>query len=462
MEQILIVDDDQDFRFNLSHILEKEGYAVMEVGDGKEALRVIKENPLDLVLLDLRLQNMNGMKILEKMKEMDSKLAILMLTGSADVKQAVKAMKLGAYDYITKPFDNEELILTIKKALENQSLSREVEVLRKRSGQNAAIDPMMGEGPQIKKVLRQLEMAAPTHLTVIIQGESGTGKELIAQLIHQKSTRKDKPLISIDCGAIPETLMESELFGYEKGAFTGAENLKEGKFEQANGGTLFLDEIANLPYGMQAKLLRVLQERKIVRLGGKKEITVDARIMAATQTDLAEAVRQGKFREDLFHRLNEFLIELPLLCERKEDISTLAKCFLEEANWELNKKIKAVSTEAMRMLLNYPWPGNIRELKNVIKKAVLAADSEVIGLEHILVNNSHCPKEPEFKYHLEEGRSLKEITREVTNKIEREIIQQALTKAGGNKSRAAKLLRIDRASLYSKIKELRPLKGSTV
>jgi len=265
----------------------------------------------------------------------------------------------------------------------------------------------------------------------------------------------DKPFVAIDCGAIPETLMESEFFGYEKGAFTGADEFKEGKFEQVNGGTLFLDEIANLPYGMQAKLLRVIQERKITRLGGKKEIKVDVRIMVATKIDLLEDVRQGKFREDLFHRLNEFLIELPCLCERKEDIPILAKCFLEEANWELNKKIKAVSAQAMKMLLNYPWPGNIRELKNVIKKAVLVVDSEVIGPEHILVDNSHCPKEPGLNdhLHLEEGRSLKEITRDVTNKVEREIIQQALTKTGGNRSKAAKLLKIDRASLYSKIKE---------
>ena len=449
MERILIVDDDQDFRFNLSHILEKEGYAVMEVGDGKEALKVIKENSLDLVLLDLRLKDMDGIKILEKMKEMDGKLAVLMLTGHAGVKEAVKAMKLGAYDYVTKPFDNEELLLTIKKALQTQFLSREVQELRKKLGENK----FMGESPQVKQVLKQIEIVAPTNMTVVIQGASGTGKELIAQLIQQKSLRKDKSFVAIDCGAIPETLMESELFGYEKGAFTGAENLKEGKFEQAHGGTLFLDEIANLPYGMQAKLLRVLQERKIARLGGKREIKVDVRILVATKTDLLEAVRQGTFREDLFHRLNEFFIELPGLCERKEDIPILAKYFLEEANLELNKKIRAVSAEAMKILFNYPWPGNIRELKNVIKKAVLVADSEVIGLEHILLNHSGCPKELGFNDHLEEGKSLKEITHDVTNKVEREIIQQALVKAGGNKSKAAKLLKIDRASLYSKIKE---------
>ena len=454
MERILVIDDDKDLCFNLSSILKDEGYDVLAVEDGREALKILQGNCPDLVLLDMRLPEMDGMKILEKMKELNHNLAIIMLTAYSDVKDAVKAMRLGAYDYITKPFDNEELILIIKKALSTQYLSREVETLRRRLGERLAIEEVMGESPQIKRVLKQVEIVAPTNLTVIIQGESGTGKELIANLIQQKSLRKDKPFIPIDCGAIPETLMESELFGYEKGAFTGADNQKEGKFEQANTGTLFLDEITNLSDGMQAKLLRVIQERRLQHLGGKKDIRIDVRLLVASKINLAEALRLGKFRDDLFHRLNEFLIELPRLCERKEDIPILSKYFLEEASSEFNKKIEEITGETMRLFLNYHWPGNVRELKNVVRKAVLLADSGNITPDQVLLNsNTSFSKEKNFCYSLDEGNSLREITKEATKEIEKDVIKQALVKSGGNKTKAAKILKIDRSILYSKMKE---------
>ncbi|MBU2540703.1 MAG: sigma-54 dependent transcriptional regulator [Candidatus Omnitrophica bacterium] len=466
METILVIDDNKDLCFNLSTILKDEGYNVFAAEDGKGALKAIERNSPNLVLLDIRLPEMGGMEILEKAKKIDKDLIIIMLTAYADVKDAVRAMKLGAYDYITKPFDNEELILIIKRALQTQHLSKEVESLRKRLGEKTDIKEVMGESPQIKQVLKQVEIIAPTNMTVILQGESGTGKELIANMIHRNSLRKDKIFIAIDCGAIPETLVESELFGYEKGAFTGADDRKEGKFEQVNGGTLFLDEITNLPNSSQAKLLRVIQERKLQRLGGKKDIKVDVRIIVATNINLSEAVRTGELRDDLFHRINEFQISLPLLCERKDDIPVLAKFFLNEANCDLNKKIEGISSEAMRFLFDYHWPGNVRELKNTVRKAVLLCDDTNIGPAHISLNDVSIPKNEglsvfNLKRDLEEGSSLRKITKNATKRIEQEAIKQALVEAGGNKTKAAKILKIDRMSLYSKIREFQ-LDGEVV
>jgi len=456
VERILVVDDDRDLRFNLSSILKDEGYDVLAVGDGMEALKTVQRNCPDLVLLDIRLPGMNGMKILEKFKRIDKDLIIIMLTADAEVKDAVKAMKLGAFDYVTKPFDNEELILIIKKALHTQYLSREVKSLRKKLGQMPAIKETMGESPQIKQVLKQVEIIAATNMTVILQGESGTGKEVISKMIHEKSLRKDKPFIAIDCGAIPDTLVESELFGYEKGAFTGAEERKEGKFEQANGGTLFFDEITNIPNSVQMKLLRAVQERKFQHLGGKRDIAVDVRIIVATNINLSDAVNTGKFRDDLFHRLNEFHIDLPPLRERKEDLPILIKYFLDEANRELDKKVEGASGEAVRFLIDYNWPGNVRELKNVIKRAVLLSDSKEITPACLSLNNGTHPAQasgqppiPDTK----EGASLKEMKEKSAGQIEEKMIKEAMIKAGGNKTKAAKILKIDRTTLYSKIRE---------
>jgi len=455
-KQILIVEDERDMQFILANILKEKGYETIVTEDGQKALKEVKKGSVNLVLLDLRLPGMDGMEVLEKIKEIDKDLSVIMLTASGDIRDSVRAMKLGATDYLTKPFETEELVLTIKKALKTQYLSREVERLRNRLREKTATEEFMGVSSQIKQILKQVDIIAPTNMTVIIQGGSGTGKELIANMIHQKSPRKDKPFIVIDSGAIPETLVESELFGYEKGAFSGADAQKEGTFEQAHEGTLFLDEIANLPIGAQAKLLRAIQERRIQHLGGKKDIRVDVRIIAATNTNLFESVKTGKFRDDLFHRLNEFVISLPSLRERREDIPVLAKYFLNEANHELNKKIKGFSAEAMKSLLNYRWPGNVRELKNVIKRVVLLVDSPYIKpTDLVLLNDTASFKKPNIQQDIEKGTSLRKIMKEATEQIEEKAIKQALAKTGGNKARAAKILKITRTTLYSKIKEFR-------
>ncbi len=469
MERILVVDDDKDLRFNLSSILKDEGYDVLAVEDGKEALKAVQNNSPNLALLDIRLPEMDGMKVLEEIKKIDKDLIVIMLTAYGEVKSAVQAMNLGAFDYITKPFDNEEILLNIKKALESRSLRIEVEDLRRRLEEKTAITQFIGESPQIKQVLNQVKMIAPTNMTVIIQGESGTGKELIARMIHEESPRHNKPFITVDCGTLPENLVESELFGYERGAFTGADKRKEGKFEAANEGILFLDEITNLPQSLQPKLLRVIQERKVQHLGQRRkdrnkevEINIDVRIIAATNTILSNEIKKGRFRDDLYYRLNEFNINLPPLRERQDDIPILAKYFLEEANQEFNKKVEGISGEAMKSLLNYHWPGNVRELRNVIRKAVLLTDSNYIkeiNLSMDTVFNSEIviPPRPPLEKGGEggfEGISLREATKKITEKIEKEIIKEALAKAKNNKVKAAKILKIDRMTLYSKMKSL--------
>ncbi|MBU1121165.1 MAG: sigma-54 dependent transcriptional regulator [Candidatus Omnitrophica bacterium] len=459
-QTILIVEDNKDTRFLLSNILEAEGYAVTSAADGKSALAEAKNNLPDLVLLDINLPDLNGMKILDEMKKIDKDILIVMLTAYGNIKQAVKAMKQGAFHYVTKPFDNEELILTIKNAFKTRYLSREVENLKKRLGESTLIEQAMGQSPAIRQVLKQVEIAAPTNMTIIIQGASGTGKELIANMIHQKSLRKDCPFIPVDCGAIPESLAESELFGFEKGAFTGAEKQKEGKFEQANSGTLFLDEITNLPESVQVKLLRVIQERKLQHLGGKKYIKVDVRIIAATNINLQEAVKTSKFREDLFYRLNEFHIELPSLKKRKEDIPVLAEYFLREVNQELNRKVKKFSPEAMKILMDYYWPGNVRELKNAVKRAVLLAEQDDIlpsGLYGTIASGTQAgPVSPEDGHILENIKTSTDKPFEMVMKeIEAQVIKEALLKASGNRIKAAEHLGMNRKTLYRKIKSLK-------
>lgn len=460
METILIVDDDKDVQFTISNILKHAGYETIIAGGGNRALREIRKRSPDLALLDIRLPGMDGIKILEEMKRIDKDLTIVMVTAYGDIKNVVNAMKLGAYDYITKPFDNEELLLVVKKALQTRYLNKEVEILRRKLGERMATG-IIGESPQIKQVFKQVEIIATTNMTVIIQGESGTGKELIAHMIHQKSQRRDKPFIPIDCAAMPETLVESELFGYEKGAFTGAGERKEGKFEQASGGTLLLDEITNLSDAVQMKLLRVIQERRLQHLGGKRDISIDVRIIVATNINLSDAARNGKFREDLFHRLNEFQIDLPPLRERKEDFPILAKYFLDEGNNEFNKKIKGFSAEAINSLFNYHWPGNVREMRNIVRKAVLLTDSDYIELSHFSTN-THKPQnetgttfntlrnEIDLAEIFERGISFEEINQEFVKNL----IKKTLQHTGGNKKKTAEILKINRRMLYRKMKSL--------
>lgn len=463
IKRILLIDDERELCSLLGDSLSSRGFEIECAHSKRAALKSLKRSLPDLVLLDLRLPDVDGMKVLKKMKESNTDLEIIIVTAYMDIKDAIQAMKLGAYDYLTKPFDNEELLLTINKAFNVLQLRGEIDILKKRLAEKLPVESIMGDSPQIKKVLIKMDLVAPTDFTVIIQGASGTGKEVIANLIHQKSLRKDNAFIPIDCSAIPETLIEAELFGYEKGAFTGADRKKEGKFELANEGTLFLDEIANLSEAMQAKLLRVLQERKLQHLGGNRDIKINVRLIAASKVNLFEAVKQGKFRDDLYYRLNEFLIEIPKLCERDDDIAVFAKYFLEKSNRELHKNISGISSAAMRLLFNHQWPGNVRELKNTIRRAALVAASAQITPADILLEQTGSLQssgfiaasiqEEQVNSVLNGTISLRETVSKVAAEIEKEVIKRALLKTGGNKSRAAKLLKMERVTLYAKMKE---------
>ena len=450
MATILIVDDDKDIRFTIAKVLQHEGYATITAGDGQRASAIVKKVSPDLVLLDIKLPDMDGMVVLEQMKQLDPDLFIIVLTAYGEIKGAIQAMKLGAFHYLTKPFETEELLLLINKALTTQDLHDEVKRLRKRLGEQDQRKTLIGHSPPMQTVIKQVRLIAPTDMTVIIQGESGTGKELIARMLHRESRRQDRPFIPIDCGAIPETLIEGELFGHEKGAFTGADRQKKGILEAAEGGTLFLDEVANLSQTAQVKLLRVIQERQLLHLGGKKTVKIDVRIIAATNIPFAEALKQKNFREDLFHRLNEFQIILPPLRERKEDQPILAQFFLDEANRELGKQIKGIAARAMKALLEYSWPGNVREFKNVLKKAVLVTESDYILPEHLALTPIEPARELTLQQSLDEGVSFEELT----SRAARNLIRHALEQAGGNKAKAAKLLQLERRSLYRKMDSL--------
>jgi two-component system response regulator AtoC len=452
--KILIVDDNEDLQFNISSLLESEGFKTYTAGNGVTALSEVRSKKPDLILLDMKLPGMDGLKILEEVKKIDKSITVIMLTAYGDVKSAVHAMKSGVYDYITKPFNNDEIVLTITKALATRDLSKEVETLRKQLEEKHYTDAVVSESAEFRQVLNQVEIISPTNMTVVIQGESGTGKEIVARMLHGKSPRKDMPLIAIDCGAIPETLVESELFGHEKGAFTGAQNQKEGKFEIANGGTIFLDEITNLSEANQIKLLRVIQERKVHRLGGKKDIQIDVRIIAASNVKLEDAVANGKFRHDLFYRLNEFQIKLPALRERRDDIPVLAKFFIEDANREMLKEVAGFTPEAMKILIDYDWPGNVRELKNAVRRAVVMAEGNRVKPENISLTIFH--KNPAAAGAEQEpaGNNGASSFENATRDLERELIKKALTDSGGNKLKAAELLNMNRKTLYRKMKNL--------
>jgi DNA-binding NtrC family response regulator len=450
MEKILIVDDNKYIRFALTSLLEDAGFKPIAVGDGYKAIKEVKTKNPSLVILDMKLPGMDGIQILEELKKIDPNIIVIMLTAFGDVKTAVQSIKVGAYDYLTKPFDNEEMVLMIKKALETKYLNQEVQQLWRKMDEQYLSRDIIGSSPAMQEILNQVKIVAPTNMTVVIQGESGTGKEVIANLIHKKSLRGEKNLVAIDCGAIPETLIESELFGYEKGAFTGADAQKEGKFEQANEGTLFLDEITNLSEGNQLKLLRVIQEKKVSRLGGKKDHNVDVRILAATNIRLAEAVKEGRFRSDLYYRLNEFHMNLPTLKDRKEDIPLFVKYFTQDANSELNKIVKSFSTKAMKTIMNYGWPGNVRELRNVIRRAVLMSQSDVVDYVPLPEENLNLNDEINAGDILKEKSSLDNYTKQ----FERDLIMKALQEAGGNKTKAAKILNMNERTFYRKIKNL--------
>ena len=434
MKDILIVDDEKDSRVLLSKILKE--YTVREAEDGEEALTKIKEKTPSLVLLDLKLPGgIDGLEVLKRIHHQNPETLVIILTGYGEVKSAVKTMKLDAYDYLAKPINNEELLLTIKRALQAQELKEKVANLELRL-EGKIRQPLVGNSPPMQKIHKLIGQVSVYNTPVLLEGETGTGKELVAHLIHQNSPRRDESFVVVDCASLPESLVESELFGHEKGAFTGADIRKSGRFELAEKGTLFLDEIGNLSPSTQAKLLRVLEQKEIQHLGGKKPIKIDVRLIAATNQNLRESVKKGSFRRDLYHRLNTFVITLPPLREKREDILLLSKYFLNEFNKKLGKRIKNFSPEAIEMFSEYSWPGNVRELKNSIEHGIILADKIIL------------PKDlPVFLRREKriEGKNLKEK--------EKEVIKKILIETNWKIGKSAEILGISRKTLYNKIKK---------
>lgn len=448
---ILIVDDDEVMQETLSDVLRKRGYEIFTVGSGNGALPMIEKNVIDLILLDMRLPDIDGLEVLKKIKEFDTEILVIMMTAYSDVQTAVSAMKSGAYDYINKPFELEELKLLIEKGLEMKSLINEVRRLHRQQKENYQNSHIYGVSPQIHYVKELIGMISKTHKTsVLIQGESGTGKELAANAIHYNSHRSDKPLMKINCSAIPDSLLESELFGYEKGAFTDAKNTKKGLFELADSGTVFLDEIGDMNPFLQSKILRVLENQTFMRVGGEREIKVDIRIVAATNKDLETMVREGFFRKDLYYRLKVMVVEMPPLRDRLEDILLLSNLFIEENNKEFNKDIKGFSDEAKKLMVQYSWPGNVRELKNVIERAMILTDQEVITPKHLPFEL----KQTEKFIHGNTEHEISEKTDDMSlENMEKIHLSKVLKRLEWNKSKASKNLGISRATLRAKIKK---------
>ncbi len=441
---ILIVDDEESLRKSLTMVLEGK-FNVLTAKDGKEALEAVQKKTVDLVLLDIRLPEIDGIEVLERIKQIDETIVVIMLTAVLTVNTAVQAMKRGAYDYITKPFNIDELLALVSKAIEKRDLLKE-NIYLKSELFEAAFEKIIGKSGVMQEIFKIIDDVSGSNATVLIYGESGTGKELVARAIHNRSERSKKLFVPVNCAAIPENLLESELFGHERGAFTGAFERKLGKFEIAEGGTIFLDEVGALPLSMQAKLLRVLQERVIERIGGLKPIPIDVRIISATNIDLSHAVKEKKFREDLFYRLNVVPINLPPLRERRSDIPLLVNHFIAEYNREFGKKIKGFTHPAMEYLLTYDWPGNVRELQNLIERLVALSKKNIISVEVLPseITKIYLPK-------IEGEMGLKEAER----KFEAAFISKVLEQARGSKALAAKMLGIHRNTLLKLEKKLK-------
>lgn len=436
MARILLVDDDTTFCLMLKTWLTKKGFQVDEAFSCREALSKTKEAKYDVILTDLRLPDEDGMHLLKNIKEKMPEVQVILMTGYADIHTAVQAMKLGAFDYVAKPVIPDEILKKIQDALEQKTQP----IGKKREKKGQATTYIKGTSQDADKLYEYIRLVAPTMMTVLITGESGSGKEYIARLIHMQSNRKEAPFIAVDCGAIPKDLAASEFFGHVKGAFTGAVNDKTGYFVQASGGTIFLDEIGNLSYDVQVQLLRALEERKVKPVGSDKEISFDVRIISATNENLKKAVAEGNFREDLYHRLNEFSLQALSLRDRREDIPVFANHFLAASNEELGKEVVGFDEGVMEVFRNYNWPGNLREMRNVVKRATLLCQGDFITLEHIPSELSQATVK------VENEMALKGEKREI------DLIREALIKCNNNKSEAARLLKIDRKTLYNKMK----------
>jgi len=436
--RVLVVDDEPMVCLALTNWLEEENYFAQAVEDGPQAIGAVREENWDIVLLDLRMPGMDGMEVLKQVKKIAPQTVVIMMTAYASIPGAVQAMQEGAYDYIVKPLDVDQLTLMLQRIVEHQQLITENILLRKRLTEQYEFEDIIGRSEAMQEVFEMIKAVTDTNATVLITGETGTGKELVARAIHSNSSQRYGPFVATSCGALPETLLESELFGYEKGAFTGADRTKKGRFELAHGGTLFLDEVGDISIKTQIKLLRVLQEKSFSRLGGTEPIKVDLRLVSATNRDLVAAIEDGSFRSDLYYRLNVVTIQLPPLRERKDDVPLLAAHFINKYNVEFNKKFDRVNRKAMDFLMDYHWPGNVRELENVIERAIVIAQGPEVKIDHLpFCNVEAIPTE--------DPQSLQEV--------ERLHIEKMLQRNDWNIAKTARLLNIDRSTLHKKIKK---------
>lgn len=465
MKRILIIDDDMDMCALLSRFLQRNGFETDAAHTGHKGIAKFNEQKFDIVLCDFRLGDKDGKDVLQEVKAINPQTIVIIITGYSDIKTAVDVIKLGAYDYITKPLIPDEVLNVIGKALQaNAGPSESRSDVQSASSNNikkkafsisSDSEFLVGQAPATKELYKQIELVAPTNYSIILYGESGTGKEVVAKTIHQYSDRRDKPFIAMDCGTLSKELAGSELFGHVKGAFTGALNDKEGHFEMANGGTLFLDEVTNLSYEIQAALLRVIQERKFRRVGGSKEMSLDIRVIVASNENLQDAYRKGKFREDLYHRFNEFSIIIPPLRNRKDDIPLFADFFLQKAIGELNKDIEGFEPEVVQLFMDYSWPGNLREYRNVIRRAALLTTSKYISSKSLpweIINSMVLPASADTPVHPVVTVNKESDLRNAASHAEYETIMNVLKQVNFNKTKAAEILKIDRKTLYNKLK----------
>jgi DNA-binding NtrC family response regulator len=451
METILVAEDKESMAAMLKETLESEGYGVLVARDGPEGIRLLREHKVDLVLTDLKLPKKTGIDVLRFSKEENHLRPVIIMTAFGSVETAVEAMKGGAFDFITKPFDTDHLLMLIRRAIETQRLVTENILLKEEFAAQLGLPRIIGKSEKITAVAQIIQKVAPTKTTVLLVGESGTGKELFARALHNLSSRQQYPFVPINCAAIPRELLESELFGHEKGAFTGAESKKLGKFELADKGTIFLDEIGDMDIVLQSKLLRVIEDGQIERVGAEKSVKVDVRIIAASNKDLEKAVEEKKFREDLYYRLNVFPVRIPPLRERREDIPLLVEYFINQYAVELKTSSMSISSDALDYLFNYYWKGNVRELENSIERAIILSDGETITLEHFALSKAHHA-EPADKLHPADG-SLEAVAKGASRAAETERITKVLKETRGNKSRAAEVLKVSYKTLLTKIKD---------
>ncbi len=451
--KVLIVDDDPRICWMLNEALKDESYKILTARDGRSALRtVVEENP-QVMVLDIKLPDISGLEVLEKVREAELKVEVIILSAHGETKNVVQAIKLGAADFVNKPFDIEEVKMHIRNTLERGELKKEVQYLRSELKAKNWFESFIGDSPKVTEIKKVVEEVADSSLTVLIRGESGTGKEIVARILHHISSRKDGPFIKVNCVAIPKELLEAELFGYERGAFTGAYKRKPGRFELANQGTIFLDEIGDMPIELQAKLLQVLEQREFVRVGGVENISVDVRIICATNQDLEKNLAEGSMREDLYYRLNEITISLPPLRERREDIPLLVEHFLKTYNEQFNRQFPSLSPSTMRALEDYNWPGNVRELENLIKQTVVRGDEGIIISE--LRKRSLPSPTPSAPRITEDDLSLKRASQKAVEETERNLISKVLDQTNWNRRKASQILGISYRSLLYKIKEYR-------